>query len=196
MRVYCLEALNLNQPIIGRNVCLSVFIYSPFLKLLILQCGLEWQSLSYYSTMWCLAFIFPPKKHLFISLFPHECLFTCFMIIRKSVKKISPAALLWMGFYSINGTDYLHSSPIITCRTDSDRIISVHFARRDCTLSMSLVVLFRSPLVFAAMVVNLWMTPCGAHASESAADRQCSGWARGWRTTTIQNTRALALSLP
>ncbi|KAK2830198.1 hypothetical protein Q5P01_018129 [Channa striata] len=54
----------------------------------------------------------------------------------------------------------------------------------------------RSPLVFAAMVVNLGMTPCGAHASESAADRQCNSCARGWRTTTIQNTGAPAPSLP
>lgn len=53
-----------------------------------------------------------------------------------------------MGFYSIKCTDYLHPSPIIPCIRDSDRIISVHCPRRDCTLSMSLVVLFRSPFFF------------------------------------------------
>ncbi len=104
-------------------------------------------------------------------------------------------AVFWMGFYSINCTDYLHSSPVITCTTDSDRIIFVHYPHRDCTLSMSLVLLFRSPSAFAAMVVNLCMTPCGAHASESGADTQCNSWARGWRTTTIQNTLALPQSL-
>ncbi|KAK5883854.1 hypothetical protein CesoFtcFv8_020133 [Champsocephalus esox] len=46
------------------------------------------------------------------------------------------------------------------------------------------------------MVVNLRMTPCGAHASQSSADRQCASLARGWRTTTIQNTQIVAQSWP
>lgn len=139
-------------------------------------------------------------KHLFFSLSPTWALLHLFYDYKEKEKcgekKKNLVALLWMGFYFISCADYLRSSPIITCTTDPDRIISVHCVRRDCTLSVSLVVLFRSPLVFAAMLVNLRVTPCGAHASESAADGQCASWARGWRTTTIQDSRSPALSSP
>lgn len=81
------------------------------------------------------------------------------------------AVLPRMGFYSINCTDYLHSSPIITGTSDTDQIISVHYRGGDCTLSMFLAVLLRRLLFIlllliiilaAAMLVNLRVTPCCA----------------------------------
>lgn len=140
-------------------------------------------------------------KHLFFSLSPTWALLHLFYDYKEKEKcgeeKKKPASLCFeWAFILLTAADCLRSSPIITCTTDPDRIISVHCVRRDCTLSVSLVVLFRSPLVFAAMLVNLRVTPCGAHASESAADGQCASWARGWRTTTIQDSRSPALSTP
>lgn len=41
------------------------------------------------------------------------------------------------------------------------------------------------------MIVNLRITPRGAQASGNAADRQCNSCARGWRSATIQNSKAL-----
>lgn len=101
-----------------------------------------------------------------------------------------------MGFYSISWADYLHSSPIITCTTDSDRIISVHYVVAEIALSACHLLYCLGARWFLPQwsLTSEW-PPCGAHASESAADVQCGSWARGWRTTTIQNTRFLARSL-
>lgn len=91
------------------------------------------------------------------------CLLCCSMKIRTCG---DPHPHPWMSFYSINCTGYLHSPPIITCTSDTDRIISVHYRSGDCTLSMLLVVLLKSPLFIiiiilaAAMLVNLQVTPC------------------------------------
>lgn len=69
------------------------------------------------------------------------------------------------------------------CTLSPPRLHSQHVT---CCIVQELFFFF----FFAAMVVNLRMTPCAAHASESAADTQCNCWTRGWRTTTIQNTQS------
>lgn len=100
-----------------------------------------------------------------------------------------------MGFYSINCTGYLHSSPIITCTSDTDRIFfctlswwRLHSQHVTCSIA-------KEPVVYYSYYY-FWLPQCSL-ASEwpravppqecAAEDAQRRRGARGWRTTTIQN---------